>query len=220
MKKYIPILEKMPLFYGITDEGYTHILHCLEAFEISVPKGQVLHRTQTQVEYGVIILKGALHEILPNLNGTEHCIREYSVGELIGGSYACLPLEEVPVQIQAVQDSTLLCVRLSNLLKDSSIGCKYASQITANLLRHVSCSNITQVKKIHILTQNKIRNKLLMYLESIDADKKSTSIHFSRQKLADYLGVERSALCREMSRMQQEGMITYNKNTIKIVTAS
>ena len=35
---------------------------------------------------------------------------------------------------------------------------------------------------------------------------------YSRQQLADYLNVERSALCNELSKMQKDGIIKYEKN--------
>ena len=38
------------------------------------------------------------------------------------------------------------------------------------------------------------------------------SIPFDRQQLADYLNVERSALSKELGRMQREGILTFRKN--------
>lgn len=40
----------------------------------------------------------------------------------------------------------------------------------------------------------------------------SFDIPYSRQQLADYLNVERSALCNELSKMQRDGIIKYDKN--------
>ena len=37
-------------------------------------------------------------------------------------------------------------------------------------------------------------------------------IPYNRQQLADYLGVDRSAMCHELSKMQKEGIISYEKN--------
>ena len=37
---------------------------------------------------------------------------------------------------------------------------------------------------------------------------------YNRQQLADYLGVDRSAMCSELSKMQREGWISYEKNQI------
>ena len=38
------------------------------------------------------------------------------------------------------------------------------------------------------------------------------SIPFDRQQLADYLGVDRSAMSNELSKMQRDGLISYKKN--------
>ena len=37
-------------------------------------------------------------------------------------------------------------------------------------------------------------------------------IPFDRQQLADYLGVDRSAMSHELSRMREDGLLTYRKN--------
>jgi len=45
-------------------------------------------------------------------------------------------------------------------------------------------------------------------------------IPFDRQELADYLGVERSALSAEMSRMRKDGIIEYTKNRFRLLSES
>ena len=42
-------------------------------------------------------------------------------------------------------------------------------------------------------------------------------IPFNRQQLADYLGVDRSALSAEMSRMQHDGLLVFRKNHIRLL---
>ena len=38
------------------------------------------------------------------------------------------------------------------------------------------------------------------------------TIPFNRQQLAEYLGVDRSAMSNELSKMQKEGMLTFSRN--------
>ena len=45
-------------------------------------------------------------------------------------------------------------------------------------------------------------------------------IPFDRQELADYLSVDRSAMCAELSRMKRDGLIDYNRNQFEIVRRS
>ena len=76
---------------------------------------------------------------------------------------------------------------------------------------------MTQSRRIHIMSQKSIRDKLKLMLAQFSTDGKSAVLSMNRQELADYLGVERSALSREMARMKKEGLIDYRKNEITIL---
>ena len=52
---------------------------------------------------------------------------------------------------------------------------------------------------------------------SFNLASKIFDIPYNRQQLADYLGVDRSALSSELSRMQKDGIISYYKNTFKLL---
>lgn len=41
-------------------------------------------------------------------------------------------------------------------------------------------------------------------------------IPYNRQQLADYLSVDRSAMCNELSRMRREGLIEYERNRFSL----
>ena len=43
------------------------------------------------------------------------------------------------------------------------------------------------------------------------------AINFSREELADFLFANRSAVSRELAKMQTEGLIKFNKNKFKIL---
>ena len=67
-------------------------------------------------------------------------------------------------------------------------------------------------------TSKSIRGRLLSYFS--DCAKKegsySFTIPFNRQQLADYLGVDRSTMCNELSKMQREGLIRYERNSFTL----
>lgn len=49
--------------------------------------------------------------------------------------------------------------------------------------------------------------------EALRTGKRQFTIPFDRQQMADYLNVERSALSKELGKMQREGILTFRKNT-------
>ena len=59
-----------------------------------------------------------------------------------------------------------------------------------------------------------IRERLLSYLseQAVEHGSAHFTIPFSRQQLADYLGVDRSALSNELSKMQRDGLLSFRKS--------
>ena len=63
-----------------------------------------------------------------------------------------------------------------------------------------------------------IRGRVMAYLSSmsLQAGSDEFDIPFDRQQLADYLNVERTALSKELGRMQKEELITVRKNHFRL----
>ena len=74
-------------------------------------------------------------------------------------------------------------------------------------------------RKNRLLSQRSIHEKLKQFF--IDMIEQNGTykfkISFSRNQLADYLCVDRSALSRELSKMQQNGKINFKKNEFEII---
>ena len=80
--------------------------------------------------------------------------------------------------------------------------------------------NMQLVKRLDTLANRSTREKVLAYLQerSQEAGSHTFSIPYNRQELADYLYIERSALSRELSRMQCEGIISYDRNRFALTS--
>ena len=75
--------------------------------------------------------------------------------------------------------------------------------------------------KITHISKRSTREKLLSYLssEALRQGKRSFSIPFDRQQLADYLCVDRAAMSSELSKLQQEGILKTNRKHFELLTA-
>lgn len=88
------------------------------------------------------------------------------------------------------------------------------ARITENFLRILAAKNLHFNEKLIHMGHRSIRGKLLSFL-SVTADRTGSAdftIPFSRQQLADYLGVDRSALSAVLSSLQKEGLLRYRRN--------
>jgi len=87
------------------------------------------------------------------------------------------------------------------------------------MLSIVSMKNISLTQKIEFTSKRTTREKLMAYL-SAEAKKTGSSsfnIPFNRQELADFLSVERSAMSAELSKLREDGILSYHKNQFELL---
>ena len=79
--------------------------------------------------------------------------------------------------------------------------------------------NMKKAYRLAIMSRNGLRERILAYL-TMQAAKRGTNtftIPFSREELAAFLCVNRSALSHELSLMRQEGLLDFHKNNFSLL---
>lgn len=217
MLEYYEILKNSPLFAGADEAAMEHILRCMEAHICNYGKGESIYHYGERVSWAGIVLDGKVALVAPGKDGEESHIQIAGPAESFGCSNSCLVEQPTLVMVMAKKKTKILFVNLSKLFRKEALGCAYAGLVTVNLLKQTAAENLAQSLRIHIMSQKSIRDKLKLMLSQFSTDGKSAFLSMNRQELADYLGVERSALSREMARMKKEGLIDYRKNEITIL---
>ena len=71
--------------------------------------------------------------------------------------------------------------------------------------------------RVRILSQRRLRDKIKVYLQTLPHTEEGL-IHLpmNRNKLADFLYADRSALSRELSRMQEEGILEVKGRDLRL----
>ena len=89
----------------------------------------------------------------------------------------------------------------------------------ANLLTISARKNLALSGRSFHTAPKTIRGRVLSYLNTVSLQKHSNEfdIPFDRQHLADYLNLERSALSKELGKMQRDGLILVRKNHFVIL---
>ena len=87
------------------------------------------------------------------------------------------------------------------------------------MVRLIGDKNVQLMHKIEIISKKTLREKIMTYLQqqSIEQSSKHFTISLGRLELAEYLCADRSALTRELSYMQKDGLISYEKNTFLLL---
>ena len=86
-------------------------------------------------------------------------------------------------------------------------------------MQAVAQKNLFLNQKLDITGRRTTREKLMAYLlrQAKEAGSPRFTIPFDRQALADYLGVERSAMSAELSAMQKEGILKTQRSRFELL---
>ena len=91
--------------------------------------------------------------------------------------------------------------------------------IAARLLTLAARKNLALSERIFCTAPKHIRERVSVYLagQSARAGSRRFRIPYDRQQMADYLGVERTALSKELSKMRADGLIAFRKNEFTLL---
>ena len=211
-------ISASPLFQGISTEDIQGMMKCLSAVRRTYRKGEMIFCAGEDAKMMGMVAAGSVEIVHDDFWGNRQIMGTAHVGELFGESYACMPESVFLVSARAAEDCEILFMEVGRILTTCSPACEFHSRLIHNLLYVLASKNLRLTQKIEHMGQRSIREKVMAYL-SFQAEmyhKETFEIPFNRQQLADYLAVDRSALSAELSRMQKEGLIQYEKNRFTI----
>lgn len=213
MENYLQILETCPLFSGISREDIKGLTACLGMRILPVKKNAIIWAEGEKIAHIGIVLTGSVHIVKSDFFGNRSILAQVDPGDLFGESVAAVGAT-LPVDILAAQDSQIALIDCSRITVSCCNACGFHSQLIQNLLQVIAEKNLQYNQKLEIIAQRSTREKLLAYLHSQAkrAGSNSFTIPFDRQALADYLGVERSAMSAELGKLRRDGILTCDRS--------
>lgn len=217
MNNFYPILRNTTLFRGIQKQELFDMLHCLGASSRCYPKGSFLLRIGDPLSSLGIVLSGAVVLLREDFWGNRTILAKAQPGEMFGETYACLGNTSA-VNAQADSDCEVLWLDVHRVMTSCSNACSFHTHLIQNLLSALAEKNLQLTQKLQITSQRSLREKLLNYLSAQSQLAKSAefTIPFSRQQLADYLAVDRSALSTALGKLRDEGVLEFHRNRFRL----
>ncbi len=214
MEKLKNILKNVPLFSEIEENDVTSLLTCLSAKFVNYKAGEAIFLTGNKAEFVGIVISGEVQIVQEDFFGNRNIVAHAGKGHLFGEAFACTDVDIISVSVFAVEDSEIMLVDYRKIITTCSHNCSFHNKLIFNMLRIVANKNIMLSRKIEITSKRTTREKLLAYLsyEAKKAESRTFIIPFSRQELADYLSVERSAMSAELCKLRDNGILEFSKN--------
>ena len=219
MKEIPPLLMKCPLFARIDPADLPHLLSCLKAQQLHVPKGGHILTQGDPARFFGVLLSGRAQIIRGDMQGSHTVTAAVHPGDLFAEALICAGEEFLPVNVIATEECVVLLIEHNRLIHACQKGCMSHSLLVTSLLRILSQKTLLLNQKLEIVTRRTTREKLMAYLQtqSTHANSRRFIIPFDRQGLADYLGVERSAMSTELGKLKKAGLIDFRKNEFELL---
>ena len=208
------ILHNSVLFADMTPSEIERLCTLLCAFERHYQRGRHLISAGDPISGFGLLLAGAIQVFMDDVDGNHIVMADVSPGSLFAEAMACAGITESPITAVATANTAVLWFHCAPLRDGAFFTDPLCARFGVNLLRAVSERSLRFNDRIQVLSKKSIREKLITFCSQQVQQQKSLQItlNMDRSTMADYLGVERTALSRELSRMQRDGILSFHKN--------
>lgn len=214
MEEFLHVLKKSPLFYGVSDDELYTLLKCCGAEQTRYEEGEYIYRMGESLDSIMVLLSGSAMVMQENFWGKREELYRVKEGEIFGESYSCSRTAVLPVNVVAEQFCEVVFLTYQRMITFCSLACDFHTRLIQNMLRVLSEQNVKLENKLEHMSRKTTRDKLLSYLsqQAVVNGGRDFVIPHSRQELAGYLGVDRSAMSNELSKMKAEGLLEFQRN--------
>lgn len=184
-------------------------------------KQAVLVAPGDRVDWFAVVLRGKVQISQIFSDGTSSLMDALGPGYTLGTDLICTRSRRAPYYAIAAGELQVLRFPAALLLEPGELSGEARETIWRNLLAILSDDSLRKHYRLAILAQRGLRDRVLVYL-TMQAERRETTtfrIPFSREELAAFLCVNRSALSHELSRMEAEGLIRFRKNEFTLLSA-
>ncbi|SJM66474.1 Crp/Fnr family transcriptional regulator [Gulosibacter sp. 10] len=205
------------LFAGITEEDFACVRHCLRASVVEFERHDlVLSHVPGRQMIGVM-LSGVGLDRQGREDGTGVLVDVVEPGDLFGDGWGELSGAQAR-EVSAASACTAVLLDATRLVEGHS-ACAVRPRLVDNFLVTVLRKQLRLRDHFDLMTRRSLRDRLLAYLRSQAerAGRSAFAIPLSRAELAEYLHADRTAVSRELTRMQREGLLEYQRNRFRLI---
>lgn len=208
-------LRKCILFRTVSESDLAFLLRAVPYQLETYPKGQTLAIEGDPCDRIGIVVDGKLE--LQNIcpSGKVMTLTQLESGMVFGEAILFSGSHTYPITITTAAKSEILFFKKTDVVYLLS----HYPVVLENYLSLLSNRLFMLNSKLKTLSLETLRQKLADFILKEYKKQKSLKldIKISRKEMAEHLSVQRPSLSREMMHMQDEGLITYDKNTIEIM---
>lgn len=208
---------EIDLFENIDNNNVLELLQCIGIKTKVFKKNSLILKTGSKIDFLGVILGGNATIKKTDSLGNTVIIEKLKMNDIFGHNIVCCGLDKSPVEIIAENECEVLFLPFEKVVTPCEKLCTYHLKLIKNIMKMISMRNSLLNDKIDIIGKKTTRDKILAFLESYRNENKIFSIPYTREEMAKFLCVDRSAMSRELCRMRDEGLLRFHKNHFELL---
>ena len=192
---------------------------CLEAQIKHYNEDEYINFPRAKINRVGVVLSGTVEILKENLAGNKHIIAILDSSHLFAEGIVCTADRLSPVTAQAKEETNIMFIPYEKIIRSCGQSCSYHFGLIQNMMVVLGEKNISLNWKLELLTLKGMREKLASYLIKTSYENRSNTfqIPLNRSELSDFLNVSRTSMCRELTRMKDDGLIDLYGRSFKIL---
>ena len=208
---------QIDLFENVQNNEVLELLKCIGIKTKVFRKNAFILKAGSKIDYLAVILGGRAVMSKTDSFGKQTVIEELKMNDIFGHNIVCCGLDKSPVDVIAENECEVLFLPFEKVVTPCAKLCPYHLQLIKNVMKMISKRNSLLNDKIDIIGQKTTRDKIMALLETYHNGQRVFSIPYTREEMAKFLCVDRSAMSRELCRMRDEGILKFSKNHFGIL---
>ncbi len=209
-------LGKSKLFQAINEKETERILKCSKSRMKKYPAGTYIFEQGGMPSRLFLLLDGQVQICKDFTSGKRDVLYLVEAGNVFGEIFLFGDRKHYWYDAVATKEVTVLEMPWDFFYHFCCNACDHHKQLTQNMLEILSENNFKITRKLHIVTTSSLRERIAIWLIDSMDENANVPLHMNREQQADFLGVARPSLSRELMRMQKDGLIEVERRMIKV----
>ncbi|MEN8905146.1 MAG: Crp/Fnr family transcriptional regulator [Clostridiales bacterium] len=176
-------------------------------------KGTTVYNQKDKCKTLDIVVSGKLAACSLSENGSETAVFEFIKQNIIGANLLFGESQNYPFNIYCIYESKIIHITTKAILEFL-----HEYNFVMGFIKSISKNSQSMNRKISIFTQKTLRENIMDYFKQLSILQNSNliTIPMTKKQLADYFGVQRPSLFRELKKLKDEQIIDIKNKEITI----
>ncbi|MDR1797255.1 MAG: Crp/Fnr family transcriptional regulator [Clostridiales Family XIII bacterium] len=216
---YAARLAGVRVFKGLSERELKEALAYIRVREAAFEKDAALAEAGGVLHEFFCMEHGRVQGVRYHRTGACDLVQLFVPGEIIGLDITSSATRKCPYSLVALEDVKGLFVEYDSL-SEKKLPPAVARKLADGVILSLATDSLRRLHKIDVLYRRHLRSRIIVYLRHLAAMRgaRAFKLDMDREQLAQYLGVNRSALSHELAKMRAEGLIDFRKNRFEILS--